>query len=315
MTKTTRSQPPTPKTGFWEGESLELGRRYAYPPESLPLLLNYLGAQAQMRILDVGCGSGFLTRLLARSLPEVNVVGLDADEKLLELAHQQLAEEGLENRVELLQGNAYELPFEPESFDLTTSYTVLCIMSDPMKALREQIRVTRKGGYVSAVTCFCHTDNLPHYHGRYPLPGNHRVDELNYQLWRTWRQAIRPRLLDVDHDIVNQDILWQFRASGLKDIRIDGHLMLFSPGDDRVSVEEGAAYALASHRLTLERLENWRREHGEELAEAGFSSEDFEELLELKRARYEYLQEDPARIREVMEVFTDPLIITRGTKD
>ena len=66
-------------------------------------------------------------------------------------------------------------------------------MTDPEAALREQIRVTRKGGVVSAVVCFSHTDNLPHYHGRVPLPGNHRIDLLAYRLWQVWRQTVRPR--------------------------------------------------------------------------------------------------------------------------
>ena len=72
--------------------------------------------------------------------------------------------------------------------------------------------------------------------------------------------------------------------------------------------------ALARHRKGLDGLTRMGQEHGEELAEAGFSPAEFDELIALKRARYEYLQGDPARVREVMEVFTEPLLIVRGTR-
>ena len=81
-----------------------------------------------------------------------------------------------------------------------------------------------------------------------------------------------------------------------------------------IPVEAGADYALSMHRQNLERLLLWRREHGKELAAAGFGDAEFEELLDLKRARMAYLQEEPSRVKEVMEVFTDPLIVIRGTR-
>lgn len=174
--------------------------------------------------------------------------------------------------------------------------------------------MARPGGTISAIACFCHSDGLPHYHGRYPLPGNHRIDELNLKRWRVWRRAVRPRLLGVDHSILNLDLVWQFKAAGLQDVQINGHLELTCPGDARIPVEEGAAYLLASRQNELESLARWREKHGEELAAAGFSQAEFDELIALKRARYEYLQGDPARVREVMEVFTEPLLIVRGTR-
>ncbi len=125
---------------------------------------------------------------------------------------------------------------------------------------------------------------------------------------------MRPRLLNVDHGIVNQDLLWQFRDAGLENVQINGHLTLFSTGDDRLPVEDGQAYALASYKAILDRTRRWRKDYGAELAAAGFSDAEFEELIALKQARYDYLKEDPARIREVMEVYSDPLIFVRGRR-
>lgn len=174
--------------------------------------------------------------------------------------------------------------------------------------------MTRPGGTVSAVACFCHSGGLPHYHGRYPLPGNHRIDELDRKLDRIWRYAVRPRLLGVDHSILNMDLAWQFKEAGLQDVQINGHLALVSPGDSRIPVDEAAAYALARQQKELDGLIGMQEKHGEQLAQDGFGPAEFEELIALKRARLAYLQDDPSRVREVMEVFSEPVIIVRGAK-
>ena len=174
--------------------------------------------------------------------------------------------------------------------------------------------MARPGGTVSAIACFCHLAGLPDCYGRYPLPGNHRIDELDLKLRHVWTRAVRPRLTGVDHSIPNLDLLWQFKAAGFQDIQINGHLELFSPGDERVPLDEATAYALASYERSLVRLTRRRKEHGKELGAAGFSEAEFEELISLKRARYEYLQENPACVREVMEVVANPLLIVRGTR-
>lgn len=179
--------------------------------------------------------------------------------------------------------------------------------------MREQIRVTRPGGTVSAVACFCHTDGLPHYHGRYPLPGNQRIYDLTHKLWQVYRRTVRPRLLAADLSVPNQELLWIFKEAGLEDVQINGHLILVSPGDARIPLEDAVPYTLSRHEIEWERLSNMREQYGAELAEAGFSLAEFEELMELKRARDDYLKGDPARVREVMEVYTDPLLIVRGT--
>lgn len=180
--------------------------------------------------------------------------------------------------------------------------------------LREQIRVTRPGGLISAVACFCHTDGLPHYHGRYPLPGNRRLDFLAQKLWQVFRVHIRPRLLGVDLSRVSQDLFWEFRAAGLVDLQINGHLILVSPGDSRIPEADAIAYALARHEINRESYAERQEKHGDELDQAGFSHAEFRELMSLLQAREAYLQTDPARVRQVMEVFTDELLIVRGAK-
>jgi SAM-dependent methyltransferase len=303
----------TAAVGHWDGDEMELMGRYAYRPEFQPLLFDYLGAAVDQRVLDVGSGSAYLGRLIARAFPTSHVTCLDADSAMLAVAMRLVRDGGLGERMAVVEGNAYELPYEDDAFDLVTSHLLMCILNEPARALREQMRVTRPGGTVSCVVCFCRTDRLPHYHGRSGLRGDHRIDALRHRLAQAWRTTVRPRLLDLDHSVVNQDIVWHVRHSGLLDVRVNGHLAVVSPGDDRIDPDEGVDFAVAMQEAELLRLEDQRREYGESLAAAGFPDEDFEELIVLKRDRLEAVRARPGAVRETMEVYSEPLLIVRGT--
>ena len=125
MTQPSDSENQPNVTGFFDEERLELSWRYAYRPEFISLLLDYLGARAGANVLDVGCGSGFLSRLLARHLDNVTVTGIDPDGQLLYAAQSLLERETLPTKIQLGQGDAYRLPFPDGTFDLVTSQTLL----------------------------------------------------------------------------------------------------------------------------------------------------------------------------------------------
>jgi len=303
----------TAAVGHWDGDEMELIGRYAYRPEFRPLLFAYLGAAPDQRVLDVGAGSAYLARLIARGFSTSRVTCLDADPAMLDVARRLVDQGDLTERMAVVEGNAYDLPFGEAAFDLVTSHLLMCILNDPARALREQMRVTRPGGTVSCVVCFCRTDRLPHYHGRSGLPGDHRIDDLRHRFNRAWRTTVRPRLLDLDHGVVNQDIVWHFRQVGLLDVRVNGHLAVVAPGDDRIAPGDGVDFSLAMQEAELLRLRAQRREHGVELAEGGFPTDQFDELLELKQARLARLREHPEALRDAMEVYTEPMLIVRGT--
>jgi ubiquinone/menaquinone biosynthesis C-methylase UbiE len=102
-------------------------------------------------ILDVGCGSGALDRLLARRFGGANsITATDVNPFLLREATALAAEEGLAGRIAFRQGNAERLPFSDAVFDHAFTVTVLeeC---DADLALRELFRVVRPGGRVGVI--------------------------------------------------------------------------------------------------------------------------------------------------------------------
>lgn len=100
-----------------------------------------------IKILEVGVGSGLT---LDHVPPRVEFTGIDVNEKMLTRAHKKASR--LKNRsVKLRQMNAEKLKFTTSSFDLVLAPSVLSAMEQPMKAVKEMIRVTRKGGKIAII--------------------------------------------------------------------------------------------------------------------------------------------------------------------
>jgi SAM-dependent methyltransferase len=95
--------------------------------------LDALDLSARDRILDVGCGTGELTRVLAEESGG-EVVGLDADPALLRIARE-------ETGGHVLAGDAERLPIVDGAFDLVACQALLVNLPDPAATLREFRRV------------------------------------------------------------------------------------------------------------------------------------------------------------------------------
>lgn len=98
-------------------------------------------------VLDVGCGPGTITIDLARIVGAGHAVGLDGAASAIEVARQSATSAGVE--VTFAVGDAYELNFEDDRFDVVHAHQVLQHLADPVAALREMRRVCRPGGTVA----------------------------------------------------------------------------------------------------------------------------------------------------------------------
>jgi SAM-dependent methyltransferase len=95
-------------------------------------------------VLEVGCGTGVLTRVLA-ALPRVRtVVGVDLAESLVEKARE------LAPGLRFEQADARSLPFADASFDVVVFDSTLSHVPEPERALGEASRVLRPGGLLAA---------------------------------------------------------------------------------------------------------------------------------------------------------------------
>ncbi|KSU89508.1 bifunctional demethylmenaquinone methyltransferase/2-methoxy-6-polyprenyl-1,4-benzoquinol methylase [Bacillus sp. VT 712] len=98
--------------------------------------------------LDVCCGTADWTLAMAEAVgPTGKAIGLDFSQNMLKIGHEKMNQSSFLN-VELLHGNAMNLPFEDNSFDYVTIGFGLRNVPDYMAALKEMYRVVKPGGKV-----------------------------------------------------------------------------------------------------------------------------------------------------------------------
>ncbi|MGH6792410.1 MAG: class I SAM-dependent methyltransferase [Methyloceanibacter sp.] len=111
-----------------------------------PFFLRFAGVQDGQHVLDVGCGTGILSRTLVSHGATIRVTGIDPV-----LAYVSFArEETPDSRTHFEVGAAETLPFPEGTFDAALALLALQDFADPARAVSEMRRVTRPGGVVAA---------------------------------------------------------------------------------------------------------------------------------------------------------------------
>ncbi|MBK9021234.1 MAG: methyltransferase domain-containing protein [Sulfuritalea sp.] len=101
-------------------------------------------------VLEVGCGTGAMTRSLARRGDfSGRAVGVDQSHPFIEAARRFAAEHGVGDRVDFRVGDAHDLDFPDATFDAAFAHTLISHVTDPQAVLREMVRVVRPGGIVA----------------------------------------------------------------------------------------------------------------------------------------------------------------------
>jgi len=129
-------------------------------------LIHELGLEGDEKVLDVGCGPGVLSVEMAKRLRSGNVTGLDLSENMINLS-RKLASEHLLDNVSFQRGDALQLDFAPESFNVVISSYVLPWVKDPKRFLSESHRVLVKGGKLGMTS---------------PIPDSYREFKLAFEV-------------------------------------------------------------------------------------------------------------------------------------
>nr|WP_249305937.1 demethylmenaquinone methyltransferase [Lederbergia citrea] len=105
-----------------------------------------MNVQPGNQALDICCGTGDWTMALASKVgSEGKVIGLDFSKNMLKIAEEKKSDNQLD-QVNLIHGNAMELPFEDNTFDYVTIGFGLRNVPDYMQVLEEMFRVLKPGG-------------------------------------------------------------------------------------------------------------------------------------------------------------------------
>lgn len=131
---------------YWDGDRSTGYGGYNYDGrwrKVADAMVKHYGIKPGDKILDIGCGKGFLLYDFTQAVPGVEVKGIDISEYAIEHAKEEI-----KDNVQV--ANATELPFADNEFDfvfsLNTIHNLYC--NDGFKALKEMERVGKKNKYL-----------------------------------------------------------------------------------------------------------------------------------------------------------------------
>jgi SAM-dependent methyltransferase len=127
-------------------------------PIALPMLAK-MGLRAEENILDVGCGGGWLCKLLASRVTEGRVVGMDISDEMVRHARRNCAD--IANTM-VVVGSVDAIPWQPNFFTRVVSVESSYYWPDPAQGIREIFRVLGERG--SAWVLINYYRDNPHCH-------------------------------------------------------------------------------------------------------------------------------------------------------
>lgn len=121
-------------------------------PRFIQMMREYLDAMVIERassVLDLGCGTGVVTRAICRRDGfQGHVLGIDISPYLVAAAQRLARAEGVAGAVEFRCGDSRSLEIADGAFDAAVSHTLISHVADPLGVLREIARVVKPGGKI-----------------------------------------------------------------------------------------------------------------------------------------------------------------------
>ena len=264
----------------------EISRPLLFREDMREMFFKWFRIKPSDKVLDGGCGTGVLTRFIAKGLNSGTITGFDISRNFVEYSNNKVIEEGLADRANIIQADGFNLSFADNTFDVVVNHAYLGVLSDNVAGLNELVRVCKRGGNVSASVS---ARNFPKikWEGDCPFEKNDKLNELINK-----HEKIYQKITTVT--ILKQDSYWNvmrfpkmFATCGLTNITIHPYASGFSYNDSYWSDDFKKFMINKEIGREIEILESQRI--NTLYAENGFFDDDFQELINLYILKQKHL--------------------------
>jgi SAM-dependent methyltransferase len=142
VTEPTKSEQLRTEFNRWAESGKAESMQHEHWPITAPVL-ELMRLRDTDNVIDVGCGGGWLSRILSQRLPDGRVVGMDISDEMVR--HAREANTDLDNTM-FVVGSVDEIPWEAQFFDKMISVESSYYWPEPARGLKETYRVLRDGG-------------------------------------------------------------------------------------------------------------------------------------------------------------------------
>jgi ubiquinone/menaquinone biosynthesis C-methylase UbiE len=165
-------------------------------------LIEQAAIQPGQRVLDLGCGTGTLAVMVKQAVPGADVVGLDADPQMLNVAKSKSARENI--LVQFDRGMTFDLPYPDASIDRVLSSLMIHHLKTPDKerTAREVYRVLKPGGQLHVIDF----GKPQTFYGKLLGPFLHRFEEANDNIDGRLPEIFK----DAGLQVYEKDDFWTF---------------------------------------------------------------------------------------------------------
>ncbi|MDR0819643.1 MAG: methyltransferase domain-containing protein [Oscillospiraceae bacterium] len=276
-------------------DGFELSRPQLFREETRDLFFRYFRIKPSDNVIDGGCGTGVLTRFIAKGLTSGTITGFDISKNFVEYGNKRIDEEKLSDKAKIVLDDGFALSFPDNTFDAVVNHNYLGVLSDPAAGLRELIRVCKPGGNISVSSGTSASTGTgmgsgQFWAGEYPLEGMERLKELMDKYNQAYKRIVTTSALKQSHEWPSGRFPKLFSVCGLTNISIMPVGAAFAYNDNYWSDE----YRVK--KITLDINDEIRiiteNNKDPKFSENGFSNKDCDELVELLQRKQNYLLEN-----------------------
>ncbi|MFD1178108.1 class I SAM-dependent methyltransferase [Paenibacillus puldeungensis] len=267
----------------------ETSRPLLFRDDMREMFFKWFRVTSSDQVLDCGCGTGVLTRFIAKGLYNGFITGFDLSRHFVDYGNVKIKEEGLDDKARILREDGYNLSFDDNSFDVIVNHAYLGVLSDNVAGLKEMIRVCKHGGHVSASVSARSFPKI-NWDGDCPFPYRDQLNELLEKQERIYQKI-------TTFSVLKQDSSWNvmrfpkmFSMCGLKNITFHPYASGFSYSDSYWPDDFKKYLIKTGVGREIEILEQERE--NPLYAENHFTNEEFNELIHLYNLKQDHLIEN-----------------------